>query len=444
MTSTCVFVSQRFPPDKGGNAARIHDIAVHLQDGDWDVVVLAPPPSYPPGEFDRSWRPMWTDTVDGVTVHRLWSWQPQVENPGTARRLAYYLLFGINAALWLLWNFRSYNLVVTSTPPISTGAPGLLAAALGTPWVVDVRDLWIDASISLGYLEAGSLLERVSRRFQRLVLHAADRVSVTTHALGESLCESYGEELAAKLVYVPNGVDVDRFGPGRGIQAPTDVATGPPTDDEKASTNYTGPALAGAGGTPDAKFDGGHSTIVYTGNLGSAQDLESCVRAMTHLSNDTAILRLVGRGDRESELQRLASDCGVEDRVEFSGIVPRDAVPGVLREATIGLAPLQDTEELAYAMPTKVYEYMAAGLPTLVTGRGQIEQFIEESGGGLHADNDPRQIADRLDELLADERLRERLANAGHEFVTARYSRKEIARRLGSELAELVEAETAQ
>lgn len=220
-----VFVTQAYPPDRGGNAARIHDVATHLDDGEWDVSVLAPPPCYPPGEFDRSWRRARTETVDGVAVHRLWSWQPQAENPGTLSRLSYYLLFGIHAIAWLVWNRRRYDAVVTTTPPISTGAPGLVATALGKSWVVDVRDLWIDASISLGYLEAGSALERVSRRFQRLVLHAADRVSVTTETLGESIERTYGSSLGAKTIVVPNGVDVERFVPEGGRRAGDDGAT---------------------------------------------------------------------------------------------------------------------------------------------------------------------------------------------------------------------------
>lgn len=428
----CVFVSQRFPPDKGGNAARIHDMTAHLNGRDWDATVLAPPPSYPPGEFDRSFRRKRTETRDGVTVHRLWAWQPQVENPGTVRRLAYYLTFGLHAMLWLLWHVRRYDAVVITTPPISTGAPGLLAALLGKPWVVDVRDLWIDASVSLGYLEAGSALERVSRRFQRSVLHTADRIAVTTETLGASLQETYGESLGEKTFHLPNGVDTDRFRPG----AEAGGATVHAPDGNVAHADGHGGAVAP---DPAAKPDGGEPTIVYTGNLGSAQDLESCIRAMSHLSDETAVLRLVGGGDLESDLKQLTERQGLRDRVEYAGAVPREEIPEILREATVGVAPLRDTEELAYAMPTKVYEYLASGLPALVTGRGEVKQFVEDSGGGVWADNDPEQVAARLDELLADAQLRRRLAADGREHVVANYDRKGLARRLGAELTWLVE-----
>ena len=424
-TTHTVFVSQRFPPDKGGNAARMHDIAVNL---DQEVTVLAPPPSYPPGEFDRSWQRTGTDTVEGVTVHRLWSYQPQTENPGMVKRMAYYLIFGLHAMAWLLWHRNEYDVLVTTTPPISTGAAGLLATTLGKPWIVDVRDLWIDASISLGYLDEGSPIERISRRFQKTVLHSADRISITTPSLGESLQETYGSSLAEKMVEIPNGVDTDQFQP----KYDRDVV--PASGDSAASTQ---PAPSA-----DTKMDGGRPTIIYTGNLGSSQALECFVQAMDHLSDDSAVLRLVGSGDVESQLRDQAAELGVQDRVEFEGLVPREEVPGLLTEATIGIAPIRDTEEMAYAMPTKLYEYMASGLPTVVTGRGEIEQFVERSGGGVHTDTDPETIAATLDELLSERERRHRLGLNGREYTVTHYDRKVIARRLGDELDELAAGET--
>lgn len=415
-----VFVSQLYPPEKGGNASRIHDMATNLDGTQWDVTVLAPPPCYPPGSFERTWRPVRTEARSGVTVHQLWTWQPQEENPGTVQRLAYYLLFGIHVMLWLLVNIGRYDAVVTTTPPISTGAPGLLASALGKAWLVDVRDRWIDASVALGYLEEGSVLERVSRRFQRLVLTRADHVTVTTPTLAASLRDTYGSSLEEKTAVIPNGVDTDRFRPDL-------------TPDESSALAAT---------ATDLQTDGGRPQIIYTGNLGSAQPLDACVRAMAHLRHD-AVLTLVGSGDIESDLRALVADLGLEDDVEFRGFVPRAEVPALLGAATVGLAPIQDSPEFAYAMPTKVYEYMGCGLPVLVTGQGEIERFVDASGGGVHASTDPEEIAARLDELLADPDRRQELGDRGRDYIVARYDRRDIAQRFGDVLAAALDGASA-
>lgn len=403
-TRHVVFVSQRYPPEQGGNASRIRDTATNLREEGWDVTVLSPIRTYPFGEFERSRSWHTTEADEGITIHRFWTWQPHTTDPSLVHRLAYFLIFALHALWWLLWNIRRYDVVVTSSPPITTELPGIVVSMLGKPWVTDIRDLWIDAAVSLGHIETGGIPERAARRFQGFALRTADRITVTTDATTRELEATYGPGLASKTVLIPNGVDVDVFHP---------FDTGRESDSPPV--------------------------IIYTGNIGSAQNLHACVRAMARLSNENAVLRLVGSGDVVPELKDLVEQLSISDRVEFTGLVPREMVPELLNEATIGIAPLKDTDALKYAMPTKVYEYMACALPTIVTGGDHIEWFVNESGGGAHVENDPDRIAEALDSLLDDPRYRGKLAENGYEHVVEKYTREGIARRLSSELSFLVD-----
>lgn len=396
-----VVVSQHYPPDRSGNASRIRDTCSHLADEEeWEVTVLAPPPSFPHGRFERSWRRRSTDVVDGVTVHRLWAWQPTGEDPSFLSRLAYYLLFPLHALCWLLFHHRRYDVLVTSSPPIFTGIPGLVVGALGgKPWVVDVRDLWIDAAVGLGFVSEGGLMERASRGYERIVLRLADRVTVTTNVLGERLVERYGVD-DGRIRHLPNGVDTDEYQSTNGDRAPT---------------------------------------IVYTGNVGHAQDLESCIRAMEEVRATDATLKIVGDGDVRERLERLVDERGLGDRVEFVGLIPREEVPAVLNDATIGVAPLKPDPTLAYAVPTKAYEYMSCELPVVATGTGEIRTLLEESNGGVLVENDPERIASTFDDLLEDSVKRETLGRNGREHVVERYDRRAVARRLDGILQEVVD-----
>jgi glycosyltransferase involved in cell wall biosynthesis len=404
-----VVVSQHFPPDNSGHASRVGDMTTYLDEAGWEVSVLAPPPSFPHGEHPRRWYRTERSAHGGVAVRRLWAWQPGEADPSTLSRLAYYLTFAVHATLWLALHGRRYDVVLTTDPPIFTGLAGFLPALRGTKWVVEVRDLWIDASVSLGFVREGGLFERLSRAFQRAALRRADLLAVTTETLGERLAETYGPELASKTRVVPNGADIARLG------APTD---------------------------PEPREDDTRHVLVYVGNIGHAQDLESCVRAMAHLEHD-AVLRLVGGGDAVSHLRRVVTETGLEDRVQFVGQVPRAAVPGILRAADVGLAPLVKDDGLAYAMPTKVYEYLGCARPVVVTGCGELERFVERSGGGLLAENTPEDIARAVDELLADPERRTRMGRAGHEYVHERYDRRNIARRFDGHLSALLGVEVA-
>lgn len=403
MTTDCVIVSQRYPPEKGGNASRIHDTAVNLDD-DFNVTVLAPSLCYPPGNFERTWKRKQTERNNGVIVHRLWTWQPQRENPSLLRRLPYYLIFAVHAALWLVLNFRQYDVVMTSTPPITTGFPGLVAAATGSPWVIDIRDLWIENSIALGYITADSPLVKAGRTFQRLALHTADRITVTTETLGDAVADTYGSDLREQIRVIPNGVDTDRF----------------------SSVSTTGDV---------------YSRIVYTGNIGSAQALEPCIRAMQHVSNDDAVLQLVGDGDEVSRLKRVVERHNLEDRVEFVGLVDRNRIPEILDSATVGLAPIKDSPELDYAIPTKLYEYMACSLPVVVTGRGEIRRFATDTDAGIHTKPDPESIATAIDTLLENPDRRVAMGRDGYQVVSEEYDRQAIAGRLGEVFGTLTTSE---
>ncbi|EMA58925.1 glycosyltransferase family 4 protein [Halorubrum lipolyticum] len=394
-----VVVSQHYPPDRSGNASRVSDTCAHLAEGDWDVTVVAPPPSFPHGQFSRSWTRKTTETVDGVTAHRLWAWQPAAEDPGFLSRMAYYLLFPLHALCWLLVNHREYDVIVTSSPPIFTGLAGLPFGLLtDTPWIVDVRDLWIDAAVGLGFIGEGGVVERASRWYERLVLRTADRVTVTTRVLGEDLVERYGID-EGSVRHLPNGVD---------------TATFRPTDAER------------------------EPTIVYAGNVGHAQDLDACIRAMSSVASG-ATLRIVGDGDTRDRLERLVAEEGVGDRVEFTGLVPRETIPELLGGAMIGVAPLKRDDMLEYAVPTKAYEYMACELPVVATGVGEIEALIDESGGGLFVDNDPERLAAAFDDLLSDAERRDALGASGREHMVERYDRGVVAGRLGRVLDEVVD-----
>ncbi|QCC49295.1 glycosyltransferase family 4 protein [Halobellus limi] len=395
-----VVVSQHYPPDRSGNASRIRDTCTHLSEEAWDVTVLAPPPAFPHGQFPRTWTRRTSNERDGVRVHRLWAWQPTTTDPSFWSRMAYYLFFPLHALLWLLVHYREYDAVVTSSPPIFTGLAGLPFGLLTPkPWVVDVRDLWIDAAVGLDFITDGGFVERASRLYERVVLRTADRITVTTTVLGERLVERYGVD-EATVRHVPNGVDTDRYRPTETDPAPT---------------------------------------IVYTGNVGHAQDLDACVRAMASVETPGATLKIVGDGDITDRLKRVTAEEGLDDRVEFTGLVPRETIPGVLDDAMIGVAPLKREETLEYAVPTKAYEYMSCELPVVATGAGEIETLIEESGGGIHVENDADRLAEAFDSLLTDVALRESLGENGREHMVEHYDRAIVARRLSAILDEVID-----
>lgn len=390
MKQVCI-VSQHFPPEKSGNASRIYDTAVHLANLGIDVTVLAPHPTFPTGAFSRTWRRSDVRWVDGVRVVRLWTWQPGSGDPGFVSRMAYYLLFPLHAALWLLMHRKQFDVIVTSAPPLFTGIPGyVLKRTSHVRWILDIRDLWIDASISLGFLKEGSLYERMSRRFEQMCLSRADLVGVTTEELGRRITSRY--TVTAPMELMPNGVNTEFFRP-RSSQK--------------------------------------KRQIIYAGNVGHAQDLDKVALAVKSM-NGTYNLKLliVGDGDTRESLERLVKAENLADSVIFMGTLPREEIPQLLSESLVGVAPLKRLANLEYAAPTKAYEYMACGIPFLGCGNGEIAHLAKESGAGVIAGNTPEAIAATLSSLLDDPVRMEEMGRRGREYVAEHYDRRAVALKL--------------
>ncbi len=283
-----LIVSQHFPPERSGNASRIYDTAMHLANMGVLVTVVAPHPTFPTGTFPRIWTPSKTTEVGGVEVIRLFGWQPKTRDPGFISRMLYYLVFPLHVLLRLLVTSGRYDVIITSTPPLFTGIPGYAAKRLfKKQWILDIRDLWIDASVSLGFVREGSLYERMSRRFEQLCLDNADLVGVTTTELGRRIASRY--RVAAPMELMPNGVNTDLFQPVIG---------------EKKRQ------------------------IVYAGNVGHAQDLDKVALAVKAMNGRYNLkFLIIGDGDIRGQLEQLVRAEDLTDWVLFPGVLPREEIP---------------------------------------------------------------------------------------------------------------------
>ena len=394
MKRVCI-ISQHFPPERSGNASRIYDTAVHLARLGIDVTVLAPHPTFPTGSFPRTWRRIRGETVDGVTVVRLWTWQPTSGDPGFVSRMAYYLFFPLHALLWLCSPQNRFDVIITSAPPLFTGIPGyVLRRTSNVKWILDIRDLWIDASISLGFIREGSVYEKMSRKFEAMCLSRADLVGVTTEEIARRITARY--RVPAPIELMPNGVNTEVFRP----------------------TNT-----------------GKKQRIIYAGNVGHAQDLAKVALAVKSMNGTRNVeLLIVGDGDTRECLERLVEVEDLTGSVTFTGILSRDEIPRLLSESLVGVAPLKQLKTLEYAAPTKAYEYMACGIPFIGCGNGEIANLANDSGAGVIADNTPEAIAAAISSLLDDPDRMEEMGRRGREYVAEHYDRRTVALRLKQQI----------
>lgn len=393
MNTRLLIISQHYPPDRSGNASRIFDMSSHLQKLGDEVTILAPYPSFPPGSFQRKWSLSESKIIKGINLINVLSWQPASENPNFLSRMAYYLSFPLHTVLWIAFNSRKFDVVISSAPPIFTGFGGLISKLLfKKKWCMDVRDLWIDASISLGFLKKGSFFERISRLYEKICYSNADMIGVTTQELGRRILNTYKNVDEHKIKVVSNGVDTEFFYPAEVKKK---------------------------------------KQIIYAGNIGHAQDLENVILSMKIIIKKLDLkFLIVGDGDIRTPLEELAKREGLSKNIEFTGLIARENIPLMFSESMIGIAALKKMPSLEYAVPTKAYEYMACGIPFVGCGKGEIRYLAEKSGGGMIADNSPDAIAEAIIDLLNNPQKMDEMGKSGREFVKLNYDRKQIATKL--------------
>ena len=170
--------------------------------------------------------------------------------------------------------------------------------------------------------------------------------------------------------------------------------------------------------------------VLHQGAPARHRGCEQLVRAMVRVP-DAHLVFLGDEGDRGygAELARLAADSGLAGRVHFMPSVPLDELLAQTAEADVGVSLLEDVcENHRLALPNKVFEYVAAGVPVVGSRLPELARLIEERAIGWVADpSDPADVARTLREALArrqDPTLALRLEEAANELSWKREQRR--------------------
>lgn len=246
---------------------------------------------------------------------------------------------------------RRVDIVWGTTPPIFQAVTAYVAARVTrVPFCLEVRDLWPAFAVGTGVLKS-RLLIRASEWLERRLYHGADRIIVNSPGFIPHL-RSCGVA-ANKIELVPNGVDVSLF------------QTGSDGADVRRELGWEGKYVA-----------------MYTGAHGLANDLGTLVQAATHLkSYPDIVLALVGDGKERQNLIHQAEALGLTN-VRFVPAQPKARMPSFLAAADVCIAILQPIAMFTTTYPNKVFDYMAAGRPTVLAIDGVIRQVIEAAQGG--------------------------------------------------------------
>jgi glycosyltransferase involved in cell wall biosynthesis len=161
-------------------------------------------------------------------------------------------------------------------------------------------------------------------------------------------------------------------------------------------------------------------------------DVEGLLQAFSMLYADDHNLRLllVGDGDQREALEESCLQLGLGSAVIFTGSVPHESVPEYIAAMDVAVAPYNWKEDF-YGSPLKLFEYMAAGKPTVAAAIGQIEEVIEHGKTGwLYPSGNHEKLAHGLASLLYSPELSSEMSQAARQKILTDHTWKAIGARV--------------
>jgi glycosyltransferase involved in cell wall biosynthesis len=146
---------------------------------------------------------------------------------------------------------------------------------------------------------------------------------------------------------------------------------------------------------------------------------------------------LVGDGPLRAELEQLARELGIADRVAFLGRLPHDEMLARLNAAAWDIAVMSSTEtgNEFEGIPVALTEAAAAGIPIVASQTGSIPEIVTPENGLLFPQRDAERFADALQRLILDPALRRRMGRAGRarvdEFFRTEATTRALLRQFG-------------
>jgi glycosyltransferase involved in cell wall biosynthesis len=260
----------------------------------------------------------------------------------------------------------------------------MLKRKLGLPLLLEVNAPLAQERERHG---GGLALPRLARWAEAKVWRGADRVLPVTAVLaGHVRAVGVPDE---RLIVIPNGINEAHF--------------------------------AGAPVQQEAKRRLGWDNALILGFTGFVRDWHGMDLVIRWLASpqapQEARLLLVGDGPARADLERLAQGLGIQERVRFTGVIDRHAVPEHVAAFDIALQPAV----VAYASPLKLFEYLALGKAVVAPNTPNLAEVLVDGQNALLFDPEaPQAFETALVQLARDGSLRDRLGAAARATIAER------------------------
>lgn len=362
----------------------------------WEVCVVTAMPNYPKGQIFKEYKGKFSteEDVQGIKVLRYWMYASIAAK--SIPRIISMLSFSFTSLFSrsFIKKFKP-DFIFTESPPLTLAFSGYLLSKLtGSRLIMNVSDVWPLSAKELGVIRDGFLYRQLER-FEKFLYKKS------------YLCTGQSEEIAAHIkssggerVYLfRNGVDVRRFTKSRSAA--------------ELKENIK---------------------IIYAGLLGVAQGIFDIAKNIDfgELGSE---FHIYGEGAERNKLENYLKDNGNRN-IFLHESVSREEIPNLLSGFYCTIIPL--VNNIYGAVPSKIYESMAAGLPVMFSGSGEGAKIISEYKVGLVSKpKDYDSLKENIIKIKNSVSLRNEMSERGRKLAEEKFDRNVLIDEFSDKLISL-------
>lgn len=371
-----LFLTDNFPPEGNAPASRTYEHAIRWVQAGHKVTVITCAPNFPEGKVFKGFKNAWyrRSKIDGIDVIRVKTYI--TANEGFVKRILDYMSFMITGFFAGLFQKKADVIVATSPQFFCACAGWLLSVVKRKPFVFELRDIWPASITAVGAMKKSKIITLLEK-LELFLYRRADAIVAVTHSFKKELIERGID--GNKISVVLNGVDLNQYQP----------------------TFEKDPYFS-------QKYPLANQFVVgYIGTHGMAHGLEHIVTVAERLKSHTDITFVfAGGGSARQKVINIVQEKKLNNVVLVER-QPKENMSKVWSLCDVSLVPLVNNPLFSTVIPSKIFECMAMGVPTIMSvPEGEATAITHKAHCGLVVQpENVEQIAMSILRLKQDQEL---------------------------------------
>ncbi|MEH7502851.1 glycosyltransferase family 4 protein [Neobacillus drentensis] len=371
-----LYLHQYFLTNSSNGGTRSYEFAKYLSDNGYKVNVITGT------ECEKKY----DELQDGLYVY---STSTKYNNKMSKwRRIIAFFDYIIKALIKGL-KTKNIDIVFATSTPLTIGIPAvLLAKLLRKKLIFEVRDVWPDVPIQLGFIN-NKFAAKFLTKLEFWIYKNSKHIIVLSEGMYQNLIKKGIQ--AEKLSIIENMSNLYLY--------------------DNVKNKYRDSVLEG-------KF-----VCIHPGTMGHVNGLDfvlDVAKEIIELDNDILFL-LIGEGNRKEHLIKRVKEENLTN-VLINDALPKEEIVTEIKSSDLGIMCVDNKYKiLEDNSANKFFDFLAAGLPILINYGGWQKQVLEETNCG-RSKITPQEMATTILELKRNQKLRDEMSNNSRELAENKYS----------------------